>query len=257
MSWPADPSLSRATYAELTASRPEVIVLPWGATEAHNYHLPYATDTIQAEAVAQAAAARANQSGARVCVLPAVPFGVQTAQIDVPLNINMMPTTQLTVLRDIVHSLETQGFRKLIIVNGHGGNEFVPFIRQLYGEFKVRIVVTSWFRTVPASKYFDEPGDHAGQLETSVMLHVTPDLVRPLETAGPGTARRLNIPVLAEGWAWTQRGWLGTVTDDTGIGNPQGSTAERGAAYFEAVTGQLCRLFLDVAAFDESQAYTP
>ncbi|HET7622444.1 MAG TPA: creatininase family protein, partial [Gemmatimonadaceae bacterium] len=68
-----------------------VAVLPWGATEAHNYHLPYATDIIESEAVAAEAARMAWDAGARVAVLPAVPFGVNTGQLDIKLCINMNP----------------------------------------------------------------------------------------------------------------------------------------------------------------------
>ncbi|MDQ2656262.1 MAG: creatininase family protein, partial [Bacteroidota bacterium] len=61
----------------------EVAILPWGATEAHNYHLPYGTDVIEAERVAAEAARIAWESGAKVTVLPCIPFGVNTGQFDV------------------------------------------------------------------------------------------------------------------------------------------------------------------------------
>ena len=79
-----------------------VAVLPWGATEAHNYHLPYATDNYQAEAVATESARRAWDLGARVIVLPCVPFGVNTGQLDIDLCLNMNPSTQMAVLEDLV-----------------------------------------------------------------------------------------------------------------------------------------------------------
>lgn len=63
-------------------------VLPWGATEAHNYHLPYSTDTVEAESMAAGAAKYAWEKGAKVIVLPAIPFGVNTGQHDVPLRIS-------------------------------------------------------------------------------------------------------------------------------------------------------------------------
>ena len=82
-----------------------IAVLPWGATEAHNLHLPYGTDTVQAEAVALESARRAALVGTAVAVLPAVPFGVNTTQLDIPLTLNLMPTTQLAILRDLVEAL--------------------------------------------------------------------------------------------------------------------------------------------------------
>jgi len=93
--------LDELTWKTVRDTRYEVAVLPWGATEAHNYHLPYTTDNIQAEQVAARAAERAWQRGAKVVVLPGVPFGVNTGQLDIPLCINMNPTTQALLLRDV------------------------------------------------------------------------------------------------------------------------------------------------------------
>jgi len=101
--------LAETTWKTVDATPYEVAVLPWGATEAHNYHLPYATDTIQCDRVAARAAEQAWSRGARVIVLPTIPFGVQTTQQDIKLCINMNPSTQAAVLRDVVDSLANQG----------------------------------------------------------------------------------------------------------------------------------------------------
>ncbi|MGH7646739.1 MAG: creatininase family protein, partial [Gemmatimonadaceae bacterium] len=79
----------------------EVAILPWGATEAHNLHLPYATDIIESERVAAESARLAWDRGARVVVLPAIPFGVNTGQLDVPFCVNLNPSTQALVLGDV------------------------------------------------------------------------------------------------------------------------------------------------------------
>src|SRR4051812_12471447 len=91
--------LAETTWKSVRDTAYEVAVLPWGATEAHNYHLPYGTDTIQCDHLAAAAAGKAWETGTRVVVLPTIPFGVQTGQLDIPLCINMNPSTQLAVLR--------------------------------------------------------------------------------------------------------------------------------------------------------------
>ena len=108
----------------------EVAILPWGATEAHNYHLPYGTDIVEAEQVAAEAARIAWEQGAKITVLPVIPFGVNTGQFDVMLDMNMNPSTQLAVLRDVVEVLDRQGIYKLIILNSHGGNDFKTMIRE-------------------------------------------------------------------------------------------------------------------------------
>lgn len=229
-------------------------MLPWGATEAHNRHLPYGTDNYESESVAIAAAGVAWERGARVLVLPTVPLGVNTGQREIPFCLNMMPSTQAALIRDLLPSLENHGIRKLVILNGHGGNDFKQIIRELQPSTSLLLSQVNWYNVIPPSQHFDEPGDHAGELETSLMLHLRPDLVRPLETAGPGTARRHKTSGFREGWAWMPRPWT-KVTDDTGVGNPTLSTAGKGAAYFEAVVQKLGALLTDFAAADPSDLY--
>src|SRR2546426_6568999 len=118
--------LNELTWKTVRDARYEVAVLPWGATEAHNRHLPYSTDNIETERIAALAAGHAWQLGARVVVLPVVPFGVNTMQLDIPLCLNLNPSTQALLLRDLATALAGQGVRKLVILNGHGGEEFPP-----------------------------------------------------------------------------------------------------------------------------------
>src|SRR5215212_2671246 len=100
--------LAETTWRTVKATQYAVAVLPWGATEAHNYHLPYATDNIQSEQIAIRAAERAWQRGARVVVLPTIPFGVNATQLDIKLCLNLNPSTQANVLADLVGSLDGQ-----------------------------------------------------------------------------------------------------------------------------------------------------
>ena len=246
--------LGESTWEEVRARPFEVAVLPWGATEAHNRHLPYATDTIETEEVAIASAGIAWERGARVVVLPPIPFGVNTGQREVPLCLNMMPSTQTAVLRDLLPSLQDHGVRKLVILNGHGGNDFRQIIRELQPSTSLVLAQVNWYQVVAPSSYFDEPGDHAGELETSITLHVRPDLVRPLDSAGAGTARTHKISGFREGWAWMPRPWV-KVTNDTGVGDPAKATSAKGLAYFEAVTEKLGGFLLDFAAADPQDLY--
>ncbi|HEX6250433.1 MAG TPA: creatininase family protein [Gemmatimonadaceae bacterium] len=246
--------LTEVTWATVRDTEYEVVVLPWGATEAHNLHLPYGTDNIESEALAIEAARIAWEKGARVAVLPCVPFGVNTGQLDIRLCINMNPSTQAAVLSDVVMSLEGQGILKLVILNGHGGNDFRQMIRELQPHTSVFLSTVNWWQVVPASDYFAEPGDHAGELETSVMLHVASGLVRPLRDAGEGGERRPRIAAFREGWAWAPRPWT-QVTRDTGIGNPAAATAEKGQRYAADVAGRIAALLVDLAAADPTDLY--
>ena len=241
--------LSEATWDDVTSASYEVAILPWGATEAHNHHLPYGTDNIEAEAVAIRAAGEAWKQGARVVVLPTVPFGVQTGQREIPLCLNMNPSTQMAVIRDLLPALSTHGVRKLLILNGHGGNDFRQIIRELQPDAGLLLCQANWYSAVKPAPYFHEPGDHAGELETSVMQHVAPDLVRPLSSAGPGAARPFTVEAFRDGSAWTPRHWI-DVTDDTGVGNPAAASAEKGERFLAAVVKWLSGFLVELAALE-------
>ena len=246
--------LADVTWKDVQATPYDVAVLPWGATEAHNYHLPYGTDVLETDAVATEAGRIAWDRGARVVVLPTIPFGVQTGQRDIALSINMMPSTQAAILRDVIGTLDGTSVRKLVIINGHGGNDFKQMIRELQPQTSLLLVTVNWWQVVATSGYFAEPGDHAGELETSTMLHLAPSLVRPLSEAGDGREKRPRIAAMRERWAWTPRPWS-TVSADTGIGNPQAATADKGATYFAAVTAKIGSFLVDLAAADPTNLY--
>ena len=246
--------LSETTWKAVDAMPYELAILPWGATEAHNYHLPYATDTIQVVRIAAAAAQRAWGAGARVLVLPSVPFGAQTTQLDIKGCINMNPSTQAAVLADIVQSLERQGILKLCIVNGHGGNDYRQMIRELQPKTRVFLATVNWYKIVDPKAHFEEAGDHAGELETSVMMHLAPETVLPLNEAGEGRERRFRIAALREGWAWAPRDWR-QISADTGVGNPRRSTPEKGRKYFDLVVERLSQFFIDLSKADAGKLY--
>src|SRR5205823_6338695 len=121
--------------------------------------------------------------------------------LDIPLCLNLNPSTQALVLRDLATALAGQGVPKLVILNGHGGNDFRQMVRELQPAVSLFLCTVNWYQVVDPKAFFSELGDHAGELETSVMLHVAPELVRPLSEAGPGRARRFTITALREGWA--------------------------------------------------------
>jgi creatinine amidohydrolase len=246
--------VAETTWADIRDNPRRVAVLPWGATEAHNFHLPYGTDIHETAAIAAEAGRIAWEADARVAVLPAVPFGVQTGQLDIPFCVNMNPATQAALLDDIARTLEAQGVDRLVILNGHGGNDFRAIVRELQPRVGVFLCVVNWYACVDPKPFFDEPGDHGGELETSVMLHVAPGLVRPLEDAGDGAARPWKIAGMREGWAWAPRQWT-QVSSDTGIGDPAAATPEKGRAYFDAVAARIGGFLAELSAADIADLY--
>jgi creatinine amidohydrolase len=247
--------LAETTWKTVKETNYQVVVLPWGATEAHNYHLPYGTDNYQCDHIAAEAARQAWEAGARVVVLPTIPFGVNTGQLDITLDMNLNPSTQGAILRDMIEVLARQGIPKLVVLNGHGGNDFRQMLRELQAQYpSVFLCTVNWYKAADRSRFFTAPGDHADAMETSVMMHIEPGLVRPLSEAGDGKAKGFKIKAFREGWAWAQREWS-QVTADTGTGDPAEATPEKGKAFFEAVTANLGRFLTDLAAANPKDMY--
>lgn len=249
--------LSVSTYGEVRQHEYEVVILPWGATEPHNLHLPYWTDSILVHDISVAAAKKAyDDDGVLAMVMPPVGFGAQNpGQRELPFCIHTRQSTQEALLNDIVASLHHQGFRRLLIVNGHGGNQFKGMIRDLNVAFPDMMIASSeWYRQVNAKDYFEHPGDHADEIETSVMMYFHPEWVR-LEDAGAGEGRQFRLQALREGSVWMPRDWS-RVTKDTGIGNPMASTAEKGKRFVEATIAVYAKFLHEFAAMnDSSQLY--
>jgi len=247
--------LAETNWLTVKDQQYELAILPWAATEAHNYHLPYSADVIEADRISAGAAGLAWERGAKVIVLPTIPFGVNTGQRDIKLDINMNPSTQAAVLKDILDVLNHHGIRKLLIMNYHGGNDF----RQIIREFGVRytnmfITTCNFYQAMKLEDYFDEPGDHAGEMETSLLMYLTPELVLPLEKAGNGKDKKIKISAFREGWAWAERKWP-KVTEDTGIGNPHKATIEKGKRYFDDLVKKIGELMYELATFDPEDIY--
>src|SRR5258706_5005010 len=120
--------LAEQPHQFIASKKWDVVVLPFGATEPHNLHMPYATDNIQVQLVGRRACERAYARGANVLLLPNMPFGVNTNHLKVPgaLALSVTPTTLLKVLADLVDALSRQGIRKMVLLNGHAGTELKP-----------------------------------------------------------------------------------------------------------------------------------
>lgn len=245
--------MREANHRQLREYRPNVALLPWGATEAHNYHLPYATDVIEGEAFAAQAAAEARRRGAKPIVLPAVPFGNDAQQLDQVATCHLSSETAFLLLRDVVRSMSLQGIDKVVILNSHGGNDFKPWVRDLELELGSLIVVVDFFRMLPElhKELFEAPGDHADETETSLLLHLCPELVR-LSEAGRGERRPFEIAGISQAGVWTPRPWS-AIHPDTGSGDPRAASAEKGRRYFDAVSTAIADLLVGLSAAEAGQ----
>jgi creatinine amidohydrolase len=165
------------------------------------------------------------------------------------------PSTQLAILTDIVEVLNRQGIYKLLLFNGHGGNGFKPLVREIGLKFpKMFISFTFFPQALDKYSYFEEKGDHADEMETSLMLYLRPDLVLPKEKWGDGADKKYKIKAFSEGWVWAERKWS-EISKDTGVGNPHKSTAEKGKRFFTDITKKMGTLFYDLCKADLSDLY--
>lgn len=241
--------LAELNYGEVRAHPPfDVAVLPFGATEPHNLHLPYGTDTFEVEVIGQRACERAHARGSRVVLLPTLPYGTETNQMKFPLAMNLNPITVAQVITDLVESLATHGIRKLVLLNGHGGNDLKWVLRQLYGKTPVHLFLCNWYK-VGSDRYrelFEKPGDHADEMETSMGLAHFPELVH-LSQADPGALAPTKLEGVNRGWVEITRPWH-LVTTNSGAGDPRAATREKGETLTELVVERLASFLVELGA---------
>ena len=128
-------------------------------------------------------------------------------------------------------------------------------VRELGLKFpKMFIAVSNWFKALDRDKYFENPGDHADELETSLLLYLKPDLVLPKEKWGKGKEKKNKIKAFSEEWLWTERKWS-EISEDTGVGDPILATKEKGEIFFKDLTEKIANLFYDISKADAQNLY--
>lgn len=241
--------LAETNYGQIKSQAPfELAVLPLGATEPHNLHLPYGCDTFQVEVVAERACALAHERGARVVLLPALPYGTETNQMRFPMAMNLNPSTVARVITDLVDSLEIHGVRKCLLLNGHGGNDLKWVLRELHLKTTVYMFICHWYK-LAADRHptlFEDAGDHAGELETSMILAHHPDLVA-MEQADSGSMAPTRFESINRGWVEITRPWH-LLTTNSGAGDPRPASAAKGEALTEVVVERLALALVEIAA---------
>jgi creatinine amidohydrolase len=245
--------LLEVNYAHVKDHPYEVAVLPLGATEPHNLHLPYGTDVFEADAIGEAICEAAHNQGARVALLPTIPYGTETNQRSFPLSMNLNPSTLFAVITDLVTSLEHHGIRKIVLLNSHGGNEMKALLRELYGRTAAHLFLCNWY-TVLSDKYnevFSQPDDHAGEMETSFIMAYHPHLVAKNSdgslAADDGATQQTRFEAVNRGWVSITRPWH-LLTTNTGVGNPHAASADKARRYMELLVPRLARFLTELSA---------
>ena len=224
--------LAELNYGQVKSNPPfEVAVLPLGATEPHNLHLPYGTDTFQVEAIASARLRPGcASSGPRVLLLPALPYGTETNQMKFPLAMNLNPDdASAAVITDLVDSLATHGISQVLLLNGHGGNDLKWVLRELHLSHDgppVPVQLVQGFVRRLLDDLRGRKDDHAGEMETSMGLAHFPELVA-LEQADAGHVRPSRFEAVNRGWVEITRPWH-LLTTNSGVGRPSGRHRRQG-----------------------------
>jgi creatinine amidohydrolase len=204
-----------------------IVLVPLGSTEQHGPHLPFSTDTTIADAVARASAPRiAAATGLPVVVAPALPYGASGEHQSFPGTISIGHDALRLLLVELIRSLSTWAGR-IILVNGHGGNALTlkAVVDQMrYEQHNVSSIPCALESATDA---------HAGHDETSVLLHLSPHLVR-MESAQPG-----NTQPLAEILPDLMRSGVRPVSPTGVLGDPTAADPDAGRASFDALVDAL------------------
>ncbi len=254
--------LFETNYGAVKQLQYEVAVLPFGAIEPHNLHLPYGIDTLQCDVVGERICEAAHQRGAKVILLPTVPYGTQTNQLKFPLAMNLYPTTIKTIVGDLVESLVRSGIRKVVLLNGHGGNDMKWILREMYGQTPAHLFLCDWW-TVFSDVYdeiFAVRDNHGGEMETSFALAYCPELVDRNPdgslTADEGRVNQTRFEAINSGWVSIARPWH-LLTTNTGVTNPHAATAEKGRRMMKVLVERLATFLVELseAELDERFPY--
>ncbi len=248
-------NLAGISYSVVKQQAYNVAVLPLGATEPHNLHLPYSTDTLEVTIIGQHVCRAAHARGAQVVLLPTIPYGTETNMQGFPLAMNLNPSTVAIVLADLIESIENSGIDRIVLLNGHGGNTLKPVLRELANETEAHLFLCDWYHTIGDvyNEIFENPEDHAGELETSFALAWFGELVEKNAAgellADAGDKRPFRIKGLNEGWISMSRPW-DLLTTNSGAGNPHKATAEKGQRLMKVLVERIGDFLVDLSAAD-------
>jgi len=258
----ADWRLAETNYGTVKQTKYEVAVLPLGATEPHNLHLPYGIDTLEGERVGEKICRAARQRGAKVVLLPALPYGTQTNQMKLPLAMNIYPSTMRRIIGDLVESLVRSGILKIVLLNSHGGNDLKWVLREMYGQTPAHLFLCDWYNAFGDvyGEIFDVGDDHAGEMETSFAMAYCPELVARNPdgslTADEGRTAKTRFEAVNRGWVAIARPWH-LLTTNAGAADPHAATAEKGRRMMEVLVERLSRFLVELsqATLDERFPY--
>lgn len=215
------------------------VILPVGSVEAHGRHLPLGTDVFAPLKIAELVEQKVRERGKEVLVMPPIWYGHSFALNAYPGTINVRPESLRMYVGDVLAELAAEGFKKIVLLNGHGGNvypltEAAEDVAELYPDVEVYLI--NWwldFREDILSVCSSQ--GHAGEDETSVMLAIRPELVNMREARGRRVKRKIRVIKKDIGKEVFPDG----LNDD-----PSSATAEKGERILQIVSESIARVIL-------------
>ncbi len=215
------------------------VILPVGSVEAHGRHLPLGTDVFAPLKIAELVEQKVRERGKEVLVMPPIWYGHSFALNAYPGTINVRPESLRMYVGDVLAELAAEGFKKIVLLNGHGGNvypltEAAEDVAELYPDVEVYLI--NWWLDFREDILSVCSGQgHAGEDETSVMLAIRPELVNMREARGRRVKRKIRVIKKDIGKEVFPDG----LNDD-----PSSATAEKGERILQIVSESIARVIL-------------
>ena len=248
--------LKTTDFAGLDAER-TIAVVPVAATEQHGPHLPVGVDTMIADGMIAEVLQRLPDD-LTILVLPTQAIGKSNEHLRSPGTITLLAATAIRAWTEIGEAVHRAGLRKLVFINSHGGNvEILSIVaRELRVRLQMLVVSAAWRRLgIPAGLFTDQEaavGIHAGDIETSLMLHFRPELVH-MEIAADFAPTTIEIAKefdILRPTGFNAFAWIAQDLHASGAaGDASKGTAEKGRATAEFQALEFIKLLRDVETF--------
>ncbi|MBT3940011.1 MAG: creatininase family protein [Pelagibacterales bacterium] len=240
--------LTQTNLKNIINNKPNVAILGTSAIEAHNYHLPEGQDFLHTDAIVKRVTKESWDKTKSVICLPTLPYGVDCNLMDFPLTIHVKQSTLDLMITEIVSSLVQHDIKKIVLINGHGGNDFTALVRQIQSDLDVHMFWCNFYEIKDNNKIFEKMDDHGGEMETSIALALFPELVE-LSQALDGNVRPFKFKALEQGWMKTSRKFS-RLNDYCGSADPSLATTEKGIKYLDFICKKISDFIIELSKSD-------
>jgi len=244
--------LQEMTIDEVREFDAEVVVLGVASTEPHGPSLPYGTDFFQCDGLARRAVIKANERGARALMYPTLPIGNNVNFKAWPFACRMRVRTLMNLMLDIIEQIEADGVRKIVIVNGHGGNTDAlnAVLREQFERHEPHcddrafVCMAGSFASAEAREAIEHSAPHGGEGEVSRVMYLRPDLVKTDRLTDQPVCTPFVESIAAGKVHWVKPWYL--YVPLSGGGDTRKSTPEKGVGLIETGSDGLADFLVEL-----------